>query len=109
MTIRSINGTSESLNLCPVLPASVTCSICLVLTPLANRLKPYDNEVVTGEMRVQITYERNKVRFASARDRPFSQRFLLIIQTKRALTPRDFEFLKLIGRGTFGKVFQVRK
>jgi serine/threonine protein kinase SCH9 len=30
-------------------------------------------------------------------------------QTKRALTPRDFEFLKLIGRGTFGKVFQVRK
>ena len=57
MTIRSINGTSESLNLCPVLPASVTCSICLVLTPLANRLKPYDNEVVTGEMRVQITYD----------------------------------------------------
>jgi serine/threonine protein kinase SCH9 len=32
-----------------------------------------------------------------------------ILQTKRALTPRDFEFLKLIGRGTFGKVFQVRK
>jgi serine/threonine protein kinase len=31
------------------------------------------------------------------------------LQTKRALTPRDFEFLKLIGRGTFGKVFQVRK
>ena len=25
------------------------------------------------------------------------------------MTPRDFEFLKLIGRGTFGKVFQVRK
>ncbi|KAF5393779.1 hypothetical protein D9757_000228 [Collybiopsis confluens] len=31
------------------------------------------------------------------------------LQNKRALTPRDFEFLKLIGRGTFGKVFQVRK
>ncbi|KAF9076401.1 kinase-like domain-containing protein [Rhodocollybia butyracea] len=30
-------------------------------------------------------------------------------QNKRALTPRDFEFLKLIGRGTFGKVLQVRK
>lgn len=30
-------------------------------------------------------------------------------QNKRALTPRDFEFLKLIGRGTFGRVFQVRK
>ena len=25
------------------------------------------------------------------------------------MTPRDFEFLKLIGRGTFGRVFQVRK
>ncbi|KAL5525027.1 SCH9_2 [Sanghuangporus sanghuang] len=28
---------------------------------------------------------------------------------KRALTPGDFEFLGLIGRGTFGRVFQVRK
>ncbi|KAG5343020.1 hypothetical protein C0989_000010 [Termitomyces sp. Mn162] len=53
------------------------------------KLKPFENEVVTGEMRVQITFEQYK--------------------TKRALTPRDFEFLKLIGRGTFGKVFQVRK
>ncbi|KAF7331809.1 Non-specific serine/threonine protein kinase [Mycena kentingensis (nom. inval.)] len=53
------------------------------------KLVPFENEVVSGEMRVQITYEQN--------------------QTKRALTPRDFEFLKLIGRGTFGKVFQVRK
>ena len=32
-----------------------------------------------------------------------------LLQTKRALTPRDFDFLKLIGRGTFGRVFQVRK
>uniref|UniRef100_A0A0W0FC39 Agc akt protein kinase n=1 Tax=Moniliophthora roreri TaxID=221103 RepID=A0A0W0FC39_MONRR len=53
------------------------------------KLRPYENEVVTGEMRVQITFEQYK--------------------TKRAPTPRDFEFLKLIGRGTFGKVFQVRK
>ncbi|KAG5654477.1 hypothetical protein H0H81_001976 [Sphagnurus paluster] len=53
------------------------------------KLKPFENEVVNGEMRVQITFEQYK--------------------TKRALTPRDFEFLKLIGRGTFGKVFQVRK
>ncbi|CAA7260185.1 unnamed protein product [Cyclocybe aegerita] len=53
------------------------------------KLRPYEDEIVSGEMRVQITYEQYK--------------------TKRALTPRDFEFLKLIGRGTFGKVFQVRK
>ncbi|KAF8803859.1 kinase-like protein [Phlegmacium glaucopus] len=53
------------------------------------KLKPFEDEEVSGEMRVQITYEHYK--------------------TKRALTPRDFEFLKLIGRGTFGKVFQVRK
>lgn len=53
------------------------------------KLRPFENEVISGEMRVQITFEQYK--------------------TKRALTPRDFEFLKLIGRGTFGKVFQVRK
>ncbi|KAK7061524.1 Non-specific serine/threonine protein kinase [Favolaschia claudopus] len=53
------------------------------------KLRPCENEVVSGEMRVQVTFEQYK--------------------TKRALTPRDFEFLKLIGRGTFGKVFQVRK
>ncbi|KAG9317243.1 Pkinase-domain-containing protein [Chiua virens] len=53
------------------------------------KLRPFENETVSGEMRVQITFEQFK--------------------TKRALTPRDFEFLKLIGRGTFGKVFQVRK
>ncbi|KAJ6599300.1 putative serine/threonine protein kinase [Mycena vulgaris] len=53
------------------------------------KLRSFDNEVVSGEMRVQVTFEQYK--------------------TKRALTPRDFEFLKLIGRGTFGKVFQVRK
>ncbi|OSC96821.1 Pkinase-domain-containing protein [Trametes coccinea BRFM310] len=55
------------------------------------KLQPFSNEnvTVTGEIRVQITFEANK--------------------TRRALTPRDFEFLKLIGRGTFGRVFQVRK
>ncbi|KAG5220793.1 Serine/threonine-protein kinase [Salix suchowensis] len=56
---------------------------------LSPRLRPLENEEINGDMRLQITYEQYK--------------------TKRALTPRDFEFLKLIGRGTFGKVFQVRK
>ncbi|KAF5369864.1 hypothetical protein D9758_001272 [Tetrapyrgos nigripes] len=55
------------------------------------KLRPYENEsqIVSGEIRIQMTFEQ--------------------LKTKRALTPRDFEFLKLIGRGTFGKVFQVRK
>jgi len=53
------------------------------------KLRPRESESVTGEIRVQITYEQFK--------------------TKRTLTPRDFEFMKLIGRGTFGRVFQVRK
>ncbi|KAF8607733.1 serine/threonine protein kinase [Ceratobasidium sp. AG-I] len=53
------------------------------------KLRPRESESVTGEIRVQITYEQFK--------------------TKRNLTPRDFEFMKLIGRGTFGRVFQVRK
>ncbi|KAI0032048.1 kinase-like domain-containing protein, partial [Vararia minispora EC-137] len=53
------------------------------------KLMPTEDEVVTGEIRIQITFEQYK--------------------SKRALTPRDFEFLKLIGRGTFGRVFQVRK
>ena len=41
-----------------------------------------------GELRLQMSYER---------------------LPPRKLTARDFEFLKLIGRGTFGRVFQVRK
>ncbi|TFY83934.1 hypothetical protein EWM64_g52 [Hericium alpestre] len=53
------------------------------------KLNPLESEAVTGEIRIQITFEQYK--------------------SKRALTPRDFEFLKLIGRGTFGRVFQVRK
>lgn len=53
------------------------------------KLLPHESEPVTGEIRIQITYEQYK--------------------TRRSITPRDFEFLKLIGRGTFGRVFQVRK
>ena len=44
---------------------------------------------ITGELRIQITYEQSL--------------------TKRSLTPRDFDILKLVGKGTFGRVFQVRK
>lgn len=47
-----------------------------------------DSGATVGEIRVQLTYER---------------------LAPRKLTAADFEFLKLIGRGTFGRVFQVRK
>jgi len=49
---------------------------------------PEEETVACGEIHVQISYER---------------------LPPRKLTARDFEFLKLIGRGTFGRVFQVRK
>lgn len=52
-------------------------------------LSPRGDEKVTGEIWLQISYDAVKVR--------------------QALTPKDFEIMKLIGKGTFGKVFQVRK
>jgi protein-serine/threonine kinase len=53
------------------------------------KLATRGDEQVTGEIWIQTTFTatRNKVH----------------------LKPSDFEFLKLIGRGTFGRVFQVRK
>ncbi|PWZ01406.1 kinase-like protein [Testicularia cyperi] len=56
--------------------------------PLSTR-EDYDGaEHHRGEVRVQISYEK---------------------MPQKKLTPNDFEYLKLIGRGTFGRVFQVRK
>lgn len=54
--------------------------------PLENRV---EGEHVNGEVRVQAYYEDTNVR------------------TK--LGPEDFEILRLIGKGTFGQVYQVRK
>ena len=54
-----------------------------------SRLSEDGRDLVTGEIRLQIIYER--------------------FQTRHSLSPREFEFLRLIGRGTFGRVFQVRK
>ncbi|CAJ0876755.1 1987_t:CDS:2, partial [Entrophospora sp. SA101] len=51
------------------------------------KLSPRGKESVTGELHVQITYESEKSN----------------------LKPGSFEILKLIGKGNFGKVFQVRK
>ncbi|GBB99293.1 hypothetical protein RclHR1_34740001 [Rhizophagus clarus] len=54
------------------------------------KLLPRGKETVTGEVRVQITYEK-------------------IEKSQSNLKPASFEILKLIGKGNFGKVFQVRK
>lgn len=43
----------------------------------------------TGEIRIQLKY--------------------IELKSKKGLSVQDFEFLKMIGKGTFGRVFQVRK
>ncbi|KAK6531657.1 hypothetical protein TWF694_002834 [Orbilia ellipsospora] len=47
-----------------------------------------ERSVVTGEIQLQIIYEK---------------------ATKKHFGPNDFQMLRLIGRGTFGQVYQVRK
>ncbi|KAF3939018.1 Phototropin-2 [Dactylella cylindrospora] len=47
-----------------------------------------ERSAVTGEIQVQITFEKT---------------------AKRHFGPHDFQMLRLIGRGTFGQVYQVRK
>ncbi|KAH8916312.1 kinase-like protein [Atractiella rhizophila] len=53
--------------------------------PLRSR---EDAELVPGEVKVEIRFEKSET---------------------RKLQATDFAFLKMIGRGTFGRVFQVRK
>ncbi|CAG8516349.1 1281_t:CDS:2 [Cetraspora pellucida] len=54
------------------------------------KLLPRGKEMVTGELHIQIAYEKVEIE-------------------KSHLKPSSFEVLKLIGKGNFGKVFQVRK
>ncbi|KAK8220831.1 kinase-like domain-containing protein [Phyllosticta capitalensis] len=53
-------------------------------------LEPREGEqdLVTGEIRLRLTFQRAE---------------------KKQFGPEDFQILKLIGKGTFGQVFQVRK
>ncbi|KAI5480751.1 AGC/Akt protein kinase [Pseudohyphozyma bogoriensis] len=48
-----------------------------------------EDETVSGEIRIQIRYEKSDI--------------------KKGLVVNDFDFLRMIGKGTFGRVFQVRK
>lgn len=57
MTTRLINGTSDYY--------FRLSSVNEVLMKFVPRLRPFENEVVSGEMRVQITYEQFSVSFHS--------------------------------------------
>ena len=52
------------------------------------KLQPREGENVTGQIRLKIAFHATG---------------------KKSFGPDDFEILKLIGKGTFGQVFQVRK
>lgn len=56
---------------------------------LARENTEADTPQIRGEIRVKVSYEKTL--------------------NRKHLNPSDFDFLKLIGRGTFGRVFQVRK
>lgn len=52
------------------------------------QLESRTNEQVSGSVRVQLSYERIR---------------------NRRIGPTDFEVIRLIGKGTFGQVYQIRK
>lgn len=84
---RKYEGVEGYLGTVEIKPALVHDRVVDIWHPLESKA-PGEHKV-TGELRVQIKYEQTA--------------------SKRSLTPKDFEILKLIGKGTFGRVFQVRK
>lgn len=70
----------------------VHISINLLKEPRFDRWLPLESRVgggrVSGEVRVAVTYEPSR---------------------NRRIGPNDFEILRLVGKGTFGQVYQVRK
>lgn len=71
-------------------------------------LHPRQDEPVTGEVRVRLRFEKSEVSTIVLRHIT-AQPDKAFFQARRTLRANDFEFLRMIGKGTFGRVFQVRK
>ena len=83
-----IGDTEELIGACEIFPRLFHQSTTKRWYTLYLLKEDAEEQVKRGEVHIQTTYERLPL---------------------RKLSPRDFELLKLIGRGTFGRVFQVRK
>jgi len=83
-----IGDTEELIGACEIFPRLFHQSTTKRWYTLYLLKEDVEEQVKRGEVHIQTTYERLPL---------------------RKLSPRDFELLKLIGRGTFGRVFQVRK
>jgi hypothetical protein len=83
-----IGDTEELVGACEVFPRLFHRSTTKRWYTLFLLKDDSEEQLVRGDVQIQMEYERLPL---------------------RKLSPRDFEFLKLIGRGTFGRVFQVRK
>lgn len=83
-----IGDAEELIGACEVFPRLFHRSTTKRWYTLHLLKEESEEPLVRGQIQIQMSYERIPLKKLSA---------------------RDFEFLKLIGRGTFGRVFQVRK
>ncbi|CAO0803118.1 unnamed protein product [Mucor circinelloides] len=80
------NGEDRFLGMSSIIPNLVNKRTVELIFPLHGR--PDDNQEVTGDVRLQVTF----------------------IDTKKAnLKPEDFRIVRMIGQGSVGKVYEVIK